>query len=83
MTCLATIAWGLGDGPNGAGKPLVHNYSCRRGTGDFTFAFSHLSCIIKYAEQRSKQYADGKVEAFINPWYVCNHCRQPFRNILS
>ena len=77
MTRLATIAWGLGDGPNGAGKPLVHNYSCRRGTGDFTFAFSHLSCIIKYAEQRSKQYADGKVEAFINPWYVCNHCRQP------
>jgi len=67
-------------GPNGARKPLVHDYYSCSGAGGFT----HLSCIIKYAKQRKKQYyTDGEVEAFINPWCMSHHCRQPFRNQLS
>jgi hypothetical protein len=64
----------LDEGPDEAGKPLVRDCSCR---GD-TAGFAHLSCIIDYAEQKSKQAAD--LGAFSTPWDKCNNCNQPFQN---
>ncbi len=64
----------LDEGPDEAGKPLVRDCSCR---GD-TAGFAHLSCIIEYAEQKSKQAADSA--AFSTPWEECNNCNQPFQN---
>jgi hypothetical protein len=65
----------LDEGPDEAGKPLVRDCSCR---GD-TAGFAHLSCIIEYAEQKSKQAADD-LAAFSTPWDDCNNCNQPFQN---
>jgi hypothetical protein len=66
----------LDEGPDEAGKPLVRDCSCR---GD-TAGFAHLSCIIEYAEQKSKQAADSDLAAFSTPWDECNNCNQPFQN---
>jgi hypothetical protein len=66
----------LDEGPDEAGKPLVRDCSCR---GD-TAGFAHLSCIIEYAEQKSKQAADTDLAPFSTPWYDCNNCNQPFQN---
>ena len=66
----------LDEGPDEAGKPLVRDCSCR---GD-TAGFAHLSCIIEYAEQKSKQAADSDLKAFATPWEECNNCHQPFQN---
>jgi hypothetical protein len=49
----------LDEGPDEAGKPLVRDCSCR---GD-TAGFAHLSCIIEYADQKSKQAADADLGA--------------------
>ena len=74
----------LDDGPDEEGKPLVRDCSCR---GDDA-GFAHLSCIVKYAEQRSQQGTD-KYDAldimfdFVDPWHKCNNCKQPFKNRLS
>ena len=66
----------LDEGPDEAGKPLVRDCSCR---GD-TAGFAHLSCIIEYAEQKSKQAADSDPTGFSTPWAKCNNCTQPFQN---
>jgi hypothetical protein len=66
----------LDEGPDEAGKPLVRDCSCR---GD-TAGFAHLSCIIEYAEQKSKQEADSDLAAFSRPWGKCNNCYQSFQN---
>ena len=69
----------LDEGPDKAGRPLVRDCSCR---GD-TAGFAHLSCIIEYAEQKSKQAADSDPEDFATPWGTCNNCKQPFQNQVS
>ncbi len=66
----------LDEGPDEAGKPLVCDCSCRSDTA----GFAHLSCIIEYAEQKSKQAADSDLAAFSTPWDKCNNCNQPFQN---
>jgi hypothetical protein len=66
----------LDEGPDEAGKPLVHDCSCRSDTA----GFAHLSCIIKYAEQKSEQAADSDLTGFSTPWKKCNNCHQPFQN---
>ena len=70
----------LDEGPDEAGKPLVRDCSCRGEAG-----FAHLSCIVKFAEQKSQQAADvdADLDVFTDPWYVCTNCKQPFRNRLS
>ena len=57
-------------------ESLVRDCSCR---GD-TAGFAHLSCIIKYAEQKSEQAADSDLTGFSTPWKKCNNCHQPFQN---
>jgi hypothetical protein len=69
----------LDEGPDKAGRPLVRDCSCR---GD-TAGFAHLSCIIEYAEQKSKQAADLDLECFSMPWVKYNNCNQDFQNQAS
>ena len=57
----------------------MRDCSCR---GD-TAGFAHLSCIIEYAEQKSKQAADSDLAGFAMPWEECNNCNQPFQNQVS
>jgi hypothetical protein len=66
----------LDEGPDEAGKPLVRDCSCR---GD-TVGFAHLSCIIEFAEQKSKQADDSDMAGFSMPWEECNNCHQLFLN---
>jgi hypothetical protein len=61
----------LGDGDDDEGGPLVRDCSCR---GD-NAGFAHLSCIIQYAEQKSKQAKERDLNEFKEPWerwYVTN-----------
>jgi hypothetical protein len=59
---------------------LVRDCSCR-GPGA---GFAHLSCIVEYAEQKSKQTARKlPMWRFSEPWNVCPNCKQPFKNQLS
>ena len=69
----------LGEEADEEGKPLERNCSCR---GD-SAGFAHLSCLTKYAKQKSKQASDGDICAFFNPWRFCNNCKQPFQGQLS
>jgi hypothetical protein len=66
----------LDEGPDEAGKPLVRDCSCR---GD-TAGLAHLSCIIEYAKQKSKQAVYSDLAGFAMPWDKCNNCHQPFQN---
>ena len=56
----------LGEGPDDEGKPLVRDCACRNSAG-----FAHLSCLIKYAEQKSKDAAE-----------MDTNCKQQYHNIL-
>ena len=69
----------LDEGPNEEGKPLVRNCSCHGDTAGFT----HLSCIVEYAKQKSKQAADLVLMGFFMPWEKCNTCHQPFQNQMA
>jgi hypothetical protein len=69
----------LDKGLDEAGKPLVRNCSCHGNAIDFT----HLSCIITHAEQKSAQVADIDVRAFEQPWSACPNCDQSFQNQLA
>ena len=62
------------------GKPLVRDCSCR---GD-NAGFAHLSCITKYAEQKSKLAATKMdLPAFSRSWRECPNCKQPYQNQIS
>ena len=73
----------LDECPDEEGRPLVRDCSCR---GDGA-GFAHLSCIVKYAEQKSKQTANTggnvSISSFSKPWVECPNCKQPYRNQLS
>jgi hypothetical protein len=56
----------LGDGDDDEGGPLVRDCSCR---GD-NAGFAHLSCIIQYAEQKSKQAKETDLGEFKEPWQI-------------
>jgi hypothetical protein len=72
----------LDEGPDEAGISLVRDCSCR---GD-AMGLAHLSCIVKYAEQKSEQEADrspAALTAFAEPWRMCPNCKQPYKSKLS
>ncbi len=70
----------LDEGPDAGGKSLVRDCSCR---GD-AMGFAHLSCIVKYAEQKSEQAAGLPPPwAFAEPWRMCPNCKQPYTSKLS
>jgi len=63
------------------GKPVVRDCSCRGNDA----GYAHLSCMIKYAEQKSTSAVNvnGKISDFGEPWYECLSCKQPFKNQLA
>ena len=67
----------LDEGPDETGKPVVRACSCRGNDA----GFAHLSCMIKYAEQKSTSLV-GKSD-FVLPWYECLSCKQPFKGKLA
>ena len=69
----------LGEEEDEEGMPLVRDCSCRSDSA----GFAHLSCLTKYAEQKSKQANEVDYEAFREPWKLCNNCKQPFQGQLD
>jgi hypothetical protein len=67
----------LDEGPDEMGKPVVRDCSCRGNDA----GCAHLSCMIKYAEQKSKSLV-GKSN-FGVPWHICLSCKQPFKGKLA
>lgn len=67
----------LGEGLDDEGMPLVRDCACRNNAG-----FAHLSCLIKYDEQKSKDAAEMDMTAFGWSWFVCTNCKQRYHNIL-
>ena len=68
------------------GEPLVRNCSCR---GD-SAGFAHMSCMVKYAEQKCKQAAAKPsfpapwgpcpdLMTFAEPWTICPNCKQSYQ----
>jgi hypothetical protein len=75
----ATCYFCLGEEADEEGMPLVRDCSCR---GD-SAGFVHFSCLVMYAEQKSKQADEGDMDAFTEPWEKCTNCKQPFMGQLS
>ena len=73
----AACCFCLDEGPDETGKPVVRDCSCRGNDA----GYAHLSCMIKYAEQKSKSLV-GKHD-FQEPWYKCLSCKQPFKAQLA
>ena len=69
----------LEEGLDESGQPLRRDCSCR---GKHA-GFAHLSCLIKYAESKCKQLWTFKASTFVEPWGVCQNCKQPFQNELA
>jgi hypothetical protein len=72
----------LGEDADDGGKPPVRNCSCR---GD-SAGYVHFSCLVKFAEQKSREVADKEDFpscAFSEPWNECPNCKQPYSNQLS
>jgi hypothetical protein len=67
----------LDEGPDETGKPVVRDCSCRGNDA----GCAHLSCMIKYAQQKSKSLV-GK-DGFHKPWQICLSCKQPFKGKLA
>jgi hypothetical protein len=68
----------LEEGLDNMGEPLLRDCSCH---GDGV-GFAHLSCMIKYTEQKSKEAAGKVPKSFSEPWYECPNCKQCFKNEL-
>jgi hypothetical protein len=72
----------LGEDADDGGKPPIRNCSCR---GD-SAGYAHFSCLVKFAEQKSREVADKEdfpSRAFSEPWNECPNCKQPYSNQLS
>ena len=61
--------------PDDEGKPIVRDCSCR---GDDA-GFAHLSCLIKYARNRTSELIEiGEGDSF-GPWKKCPNCSQDYQ----
>ena len=71
----------LEGGADDAGKPIVRDCACRGSDA----GFAHVSCIIKYAEQKSVQ-VQAEPDFLVNfdmPWKDCSICKQEYQNDLA
>ena len=64
----------LDDGLDELGEEVMRNCSCRGSAG-----YVHLSCAVKYAEQKCK--SDAKREE--DPWETCPNCHQDYRGDMA
>ena len=60
-------------------QPLRQDCFCRGESA----GFCHISCIVKYAEQKTKQLDGRYLNAFKEPWKVCRNCCQYYQNELA
>jgi hypothetical protein len=63
----------------GADEPLRRDCACR-GTDA---GFVHLSCLTKYAANKSKGWDGQDINEFNKPWRVCSNCLQEYQNELA
>ena len=70
----------LDEGLDETGEPIVRDCSCRGNSGH-----AHLSCIVKYAEQKSRVVnpVGNYLKEFIDPWMTCPNCLQRYQNELA
>eukprot|EP00579_Thalassiosira_antarctica_P016053 CAMPEP_0201926904 /NCGR_PEP_ID=MMETSP0903-20130614/17258_1 /ASSEMBLY_ACC=CAM_ASM_000552 /TAXON_ID=420261 /ORGANISM="Thalassiosira antarctica, Strain CCMP982" /LENGTH=157 /DNA_ID=CAMNT_0048464923 /DNA_START=202 /DNA_END=671 /DNA_ORIENTATION=+ len=69
----------LTEGPDESGQPLRRDCSCRGESSGFI----HLSCLVKYAEQKAEQWDGRDLSEFREPWKVCPNCCQNYQNELA
>lgn len=67
----------LEEEPDEKGQPLVRDCSCRGDSG-----FSHVSCIVKYAEAKTKAELGKSIEK-LRIWTHCHCCHQNYQGQLS
>ena len=41
--------------------------------------FAHLSCLVTYADSKSRDLLDADEDDFHEPWRECPHCRQNYQ----
>ena len=44
--------------------------------------FAHLSCIVEYAKQKTREWGDGEDVDFEERWHCCPNCKQGYQNEL-
>ena len=67
---------GGADDTTGGREPLVRNCACRGSDA----GFGHLSCIIKYAEQKCEQATTLFDEQYVSPWEKCPICKKGYQH---
>ena len=65
----------FGEGPDESGKPLVRDCSCRSESP----GFAHVSYLVEYAKQKTKQWDGRDVKKSVEPWTMCPSCRQAYQ----
>lgn len=68
----------LCDEPDDNGKLPVRDCSCR---GDTGAGYAHLSCIVQYAQTKSRKAANN--DKFLEVWQTCPNCEQPYQHQLA
>ena len=70
----------LGEGPDELGQLPRRDCSCHGESA----GFAHLSCIVKYAKQKSQQFREGMSwEDLTEPWEYCPTCKQQYQDKLA
>lgn len=67
------------EGTNELGEPLRRDCSCRGSDA----GYAHLSCLVKYAKQKTKQWDGRDLGKLRMIWADCLCCKQPFQNELE
>mmetsp|Transcript_4232 Transcript_4232/g.9551 ORF Transcript_4232/g.9551 Transcript_4232/m.9551 type:complete len:156 (+) Transcript_4232:11026-11493(+) len=68
----------LEEGSDESGQLLMRGCSCRGESA----GFGHVSCIVRYAEQKSLN-SSLDLDEFKEPWEVCTICHQAYMNKLA
>mmetsp|Transcript_35031 Transcript_35031/g.61523 ORF Transcript_35031/g.61523 Transcript_35031/m.61523 type:complete len:423 (-) Transcript_35031:162-1430(-) len=72
----STECWICLDGdPDDEGKSIVRDCSCR---GDDA-GFAHLSCLVSYADRKTRDLIESGKGDLLEPWVECPHCRQNYQ----
>ena len=69
----------LDNGPDESGQPIRRDCSCRGSD----CGFAHISCLAKFAEQKTEEWDGYSVGDLSEPWVMCPCCLQPHQNELA
>ena len=72
----------LCDEPDDTGLLPVRDCSCR---GDTGAGYAHLSCIVQYAQTKSKEASNNNKshDKFFEAWQTCPNCEQEYQHQLA